>query len=127
MLAVFKSATTYLSSVYYPTSSLVLNQVFLMATKLNDFEFESEIFQQIGNTIKEKLLKYFKSIPPVFSCVAALNPMLNVSGVETLIESIAFAFHLTDNDSNFVTNQQAYFNKYFREMFYVYLNKYGVE
>ena len=52
LLEVYKKATTYLSGVYYPTSNLVLNQVFLMATKLNEFEYGSEIFQEIGIAMK---------------------------------------------------------------------------
>ena len=54
----------------------------------------------------EKVLKYFDEIPLVFTCVAALNPTLNVGGVETLIESIAFSFNLQEGNHFFVTNQQ---------------------
>ena len=75
--------------------------------------------------MKEKLFKYFKVIPPVFTCAAALKSMLNVGGFETLIEQIAFAFNLTENDPHFVQNQQNNFNKCFREMFDIYLTKYG--
>lgn len=98
LLGVFKNATTYLSGVYYPTSPLVLNQIFMLASKLNDFEFEGEELKNVGEKIKEKLLKYFKEIPPVFTCAAALNPCLNVGGVETLIEQIAFSFNPTEDD-----------------------------
>ena len=42
-----------------------------------------------------KLLKYFDEIPLVFTCAAALNPTLNVGGVETLIKQIAYCFNLT--------------------------------
>ena len=124
LLAVFKNATTFLSGVYYPTSPLVLHQNFLLANKLGDFEYENETFQLVGQTMKIKLLKYFKEIPPIFTCAAALNPTLNVSGVETMIEQIAFASNLPEEDPHFVKNQQKYFNKCFHDMFDVYLTKY---
>ena len=44
LLGVFKNATTFLSGVYYPTSNLVLNQIYLLATKLNEFEYEMKLF-----------------------------------------------------------------------------------
>ena len=44
LLTIFKNATIYTSGVYYPISSLALNQVYLLATKLADFEFESQVF-----------------------------------------------------------------------------------
>ena len=101
LLTVFKNATTLLSGIYYPTSPLVINQVYFMAQKIHDFEYEGEIFQQVGATMAEKLLKYFDEIPPVFTCAAALNPVLNVCGVETLIESIAFSFNLQEGNPFF--------------------------
>src|SRR3990170_6967177 len=36
-LKVFKEATTLLSGIYYPTSHLVLNQIFMMCEKINEF------------------------------------------------------------------------------------------
>jgi hypothetical protein len=125
LLGVFKNATTYLSGVYYPTSPLVLNQIYYLANKISDFEYEGPLFKLVGETMKDKLLKYFKELPPVFTCAAALNPVVNVGGVETLIEQIAFSFKLTEDDPNFILNQQNYFNKCFRDMFDVYLTKYG--
>ena len=124
MLEVFKTATTLLSGIYYPTSPLVLNQVYLMAQKIQDFEYEGSIFEQVGKAMAEKLLKYFDKIPLFFTCVAALNPTLSVGGVETLIESIAFAFNLTEGNPNFVTIQQKQFKDCFEKMFDIYATKY---
>jgi len=49
--------------------------------------------------------------------------MLNVGGVETSIKQIAFAFNLAEDDPDFVQN---HFNKCFRDMFDIYLTKYGL-
>ncbi|GJU88574.1 zinc finger BED domain-containing protein RICESLEEPER 2-like protein [Tanacetum coccineum] len=61
LLEVFNNATKILSGVYYPTSPLVLQQIFFMTTKLSEYELEG----------------------------AALNPCFNVHAAEFLIESIS--------------------------------------
>ena len=106
-----------LSSIYYPASPLIVNQVYLMAQKINDFEYEGELFQQVGAKMTKKLLKYFKEILPVFTYAATLNPTLNVGGVETLIEQIPYSFNLTEGNPYFVENQQNNFKNCFQNMF----------
>ena len=81
MLSVFKNATTYLSGVYYPTSCLVLNQLYLMCDKLNDYETRGIMYESMVTPMKLKFIKYFKDMPPVITCAAALNPTLNVGGL----------------------------------------------
>ncbi|GJV86026.1 zinc finger BED domain-containing protein RICESLEEPER 2-like protein [Tanacetum coccineum] len=75
--------------------------------------------------IKEKLIKYFKELPLVITCVAALNPILNRGRVETLINNIAYDLGLTNDDDTYVSRQVARFNAAFDNMFQVYLNKFG--
>ena len=81
MLDVFKKATTFLSGVYYPTSCLVLNQIFLMCAKINEFEMRSTMFANMMKPMKAKLKKYFQEMPPIITCSAALNPALNIGGL----------------------------------------------
>ena len=40
LLEVFQNATVILSGVYYPTSPLVLQQIFFISCKLSDLELE---------------------------------------------------------------------------------------
>ena len=54
LLYVFRNATTILSGVYYPTSSLVLKQLYLMCSKLNDFEYKCEVYELMIIPMKEK-------------------------------------------------------------------------
>ncbi|GJS73749.1 zinc finger BED domain-containing protein RICESLEEPER 2-like protein [Tanacetum coccineum] len=122
LLDVFKTATTLLSGVYYPTSCLVLSQLYLITGKLNDFGMR---FPNMVGPMKEKLIKYFKELPPVITCSAALNTILNRGGVETLINNIAYDLGLSDTDNHYVSRQVARFNAAFDDMFQVYLNKYG--
>ncbi|GJV82442.1 zinc finger BED domain-containing protein RICESLEEPER 2-like protein [Tanacetum coccineum] len=122
LLDVFKNATTLLSIVYYPTSCLVLSQLYLMTRKLNEFGMK---FPNLTGPIKKKLIKYFKELLPVMICATALNLILNRFGDETIINNIAYDLGLTDEEDTFVSRQVASFNAAFDNIFQVYLNKYG--
>ncbi|GJX81624.1 zinc finger BED domain-containing protein RICESLEEPER 2-like protein [Tanacetum coccineum] len=74
LLAVFQNATVVLSGVYYPTSPLVLQQIFFISCKLSDLELEGGCCQVWLNRLKRKLRKYFENMPPIITCAAALNP-----------------------------------------------------
>ncbi|GKA25041.1 zinc finger BED domain-containing protein RICESLEEPER 2-like protein [Tanacetum coccineum] len=122
MLGVFKNATTLLSGVYYPTSWLVLSQLYLMTGKSNEYGMR---FANMVGPMKEKLIKYFKEFPLVITCAVALNPILNRGGVETLINNITYCLGLTEDDDTYVSRQIARFNATFDNMFQVYLHKYS--
>ncbi|KAJ0908036.1 putative ribonuclease H-like superfamily, hAT-like transposase, RNase-H [Helianthus annuus] len=87
-LKVFKTSTTLISGVYYPTSSKVLSELYLMTTNFKKFENSSDMLRNMMKPMIEKFKKYFLDLPPVFLCSAALNPIFNVPGVEALIEEI---------------------------------------
>ncbi|GJR75230.1 hypothetical protein Tco_0087595 [Tanacetum coccineum] len=72
----------------------------------------------------EEVDSLFLESPPVITCAAALNPILDRSGVETLIMTIAYDLGLTDDDTTDVSRQIARFNEAFNIMFQVYSNKY---
>lgn len=61
----FKNATTWLSGVYYSTSPLVLNQLFILACKISAYEDKRD-WGNLMASMKKKLLKYFKDIPFLF-------------------------------------------------------------
>ena len=124
MLKVFKQSTTFLSGVYYPTSCLLLNELCLMAQQLDRFEQKNEVFILITQPMRAKLVKYFKEMPPIFTCAAAVNPCYNVTGVEGLIKKISIALGL-HKDKNYIQNQINSFNNYFASLFDIYAVKYG--
>ena len=74
--------------------------------------------------MRAKLVKYFKEMPPIFSCVAAVNLCYNVTGVEGLIKKISIALGL-HKDKNYIQNQINSFNNYFASLFDIYAVKYG--
>ena len=126
LLQVFKHATTLLSGVYYPTSHSVLNQIFLISEKLNEFEFVDDgQYEKMVFAMKAKLKKYFKEMPPIFVCAAALNPTLNVSGVELFIEKISYNLGLYDDDVSIGDRLKADFNRQFHALFLYYNEKFG--
>ncbi|GJY05485.1 zinc finger BED domain-containing protein RICESLEEPER 2-like protein [Tanacetum coccineum] len=98
LLEVFHNATKILSRVYYPTSLLVLQQIFFMSNKLTEYELNGGIFLSMVKPMKEKLKKYFQKISPIITCAAALNLCFNVHGVELLIESISTDLKFFDDD-----------------------------
>jgi hypothetical protein len=125
LLKVFKNATTLLSGVYYPTSYLVINQIWLICETLGEYEYEGVIFEKMIEAMKKKLKKYFEEVPLVFTCAAALNPLVNVSGVEVLLEKITADLGLYNDDPMFEMREKDRFNTHFKTLFMVYFQKYG--
>ncbi|GJX66658.1 zinc finger BED domain-containing protein RICESLEEPER 2-like protein [Tanacetum coccineum] len=123
LLEVFNNATKILSGVYYPTSPLVLQQIFFMSNKLTEYELNGGIFPSMVKPMKEKLKKYFQKMPPIITCVAALNPCFNVNGVELLIESISTDLEFFDD--SYATKAKKYFNDSLEGLYNIYYAKYG--
>ncbi|PWA81589.1 squalene synthase [Artemisia annua] len=126
LLKVFKTATTMLSGVYYPTSHSVLNQIYVLCRKLGTYEYDGPLFTNMVVPMKEKLKKYFQEIPPVITCAAAINPCFNNSGVEYLIEKIAMDLDL-DKEVFYIANAQESFKNNFKRLYDVYFQKYGAK
>ncbi|GJY93084.1 zinc finger BED domain-containing protein RICESLEEPER 2-like protein [Tanacetum coccineum] len=112
LLEVFQNATVILSGVYYPTSPLVLQQIFFISCKLSDLELEGGLLSCMVKPMKKKLRKYFENMPPIITCSAALNPCFNVSGVDYLIENISR--DLEFQDDGFATRSLDWFHESFQ-------------
>jgi hypothetical protein len=125
LLEVFKTSTECLSGVYYTTSPLVLQQLWLMCENLKEFGYQGHIFESMTIPMKDKFKKYFADLPPVICCAAALNPLINVTGVETLIENICDDLDMYEQDVMYSRNAKRDFNTQFQNLFDHYLTKYG--
>ncbi|GJZ51172.1 zinc finger BED domain-containing protein RICESLEEPER 2-like protein [Tanacetum coccineum] len=123
LLEVFQNATVILSGVYYPTSPLVLQQIFFISCKLSDLELEGGLLSCMVKPMKKKLRKYFENMPPIITCSAALNPCFNVSGVDYLIENISR--DLEFQDDGFATRSLDWFHESFQGLYNMYYTKYG--
>ncbi|GJW30076.1 zinc finger BED domain-containing protein RICESLEEPER 2-like protein [Tanacetum coccineum] len=123
LLEVFNNATEILSGVYYPTSPLVLQQIFFMSTVLSEYELEGGILSSMIKPMKKKLRKYFQHMPPIITCSAALNPCFNVNGVDYLIESISTDLEFFDD--GFASKSKSYFKESLEGLYNLYYAKYG--
>ncbi|GJR76709.1 zinc finger BED domain-containing protein RICESLEEPER 2-like protein [Tanacetum coccineum] len=123
LLEVFNTATEILSGVYYPTSPLVLQQIFFMSTVLSEYELEGGILSSMIKPMKKKLRKYFQHMPPIITCAAALNPCFNVNGVDFLIESISTDLEFFDD--TFASKSKSYFKESLEGLYNLYYAKYG--
>lgn len=87
------------------------------------------MFRKMVKVIKKKFIKYFGSLPLVFACSAALNPYLNVGGVELLItritENLDLSFGLDGHDPDYLESRIFKFNDNFKKLFGIYATKYG--
>ncbi|GJZ64399.1 zinc finger BED domain-containing protein RICESLEEPER 2-like protein [Tanacetum coccineum] len=115
LLEVFNNATKFLSGVYYPTSPLILQQIFFMTTKLSEYELEGGIFATMVKPMKEKLKKYFERMSPIITCAAAINPCFNVHGLEFLIESISTDLEFFDD--SYASKAKKWFNDSLKDFF----------
>nr|GEU83014.1 hypothetical protein [Tanacetum cinerariifolium] len=109
LLEVFNIAMKILSGVYYPTSPLVLQQVFFMSTVLSECELEGGILSSMIKPMKKKLRKYFQHMTSIITCAAALNSCFNVNGVNFLIESISLDLEFFD--VGFTSKSKSYFKE----------------
>ena len=87
-----------LSGTYYPTSPLVLQNIVFMSSAIDDFSIKSNMFMELTTVVKFKLQKYLMKLPTVFTCAAALNPCVNVIGVDTLIDEINVNLRLYEDN-----------------------------
>ncbi|KAJ9553532.1 hypothetical protein OSB04_017577 [Centaurea solstitialis] len=123
LLTDFKTATKLLSGVYYPTSPLVLNQLYILSSKIYYYQSD-ENFRHVVRPMKVKFLKYFDEIPFAFLCAAVLNPYLNMTGVEVLIARICFALGLdTTTSTTYSNNLVQQFKTDFLQLFDIYRQK----
>ena len=123
-LDVFKKSTTALSGVYYPTSCLVLYELYLMTLNIKNYE-NKKFYMEMIPAMKEKFKKYFLELPSIFTVAAALNPFYNVTGVECLIQEIFDNLDIHLDTPNHATDAKTKFNHDFQRLFDVYHIRYG--
>jgi len=97
-----------------------------MTEKLSQYELSTNsMFYDMCTVMKLKFLKYFRELPLVFTCGAALNPTINVGGVGVLMGKNASNLGLSEFEAHFVENENFKFNDTFQKLFHHYVTKYG--
>lgn len=93
--------------------------------KIENYEFlPNSMFTNMVLAMKTKFFKYFQEMTLVFTCAAALNPTINVGGVNVLMRQIAKNLGLNQLEPHFVQNQNFKFNYSFKKVFHHYATKY---
>ena len=112
-LELFYDSTVALSSVYYPTSPLILHHIIEIASHLNAYENDN-LLRNVVVPMKDKYLKYQREIPILYSIAFILDPRAKLRGFNNVLMLLA---KLTDTDySAYFTEVRAelatMFNKY---------------
>ena len=79
-LELFYDSTIVLSGVYYPTNSLILHHILEIAGHLHDYEHDNNL-DGVVVPMKAKFLKYYKSIPLLYSFAFVLDPRAKLRGL----------------------------------------------
>ncbi|GKA95131.1 zinc finger BED domain-containing protein RICESLEEPER 2-like protein [Tanacetum coccineum] len=118
ILKVFHSSTVRLSNAKSPSAPLLLGECLLISDMLKKYK-QDPFWQPVITKLQSVLLKYYKTIPPVFLCATALNPKIGVKGVENILEDIEANLGLSDymNDNTFAEVNIAKFRSALQEVF----------
>ncbi|GJY87846.1 zinc finger BED domain-containing protein RICESLEEPER 2-like protein [Tanacetum coccineum] len=118
ILKVFHSSTVRLSNAKSPSAPLLLGECLLISDMLKKYK-QDPFWQPVITKLQSVLLKYYKTIPPVFLCATALNPKIGVKGVENILEDIEANLGLSDdmNDNTFAKVSIAKFRSALQEVF----------
>ena len=84
-LELFYDSTVILSGVYYPTSHLILHHILEIAGHLHDYEHDNNLAVVVV-PMKAKFLKYWKTIPLLYSFAFVLDPRAKIRGFQNVLE-----------------------------------------
>ncbi|GJX62903.1 zinc finger BED domain-containing protein RICESLEEPER 2-like protein [Tanacetum coccineum] len=118
ILKVFHSSTVRLSNAKSPSTPLLLGECLLISDMFRKYK-QDPFWKPAITKLQSMFLKYYKTIPPVFPCAAALNPKIGIKGVENILEDIGANLGLSNNmsDSTFAKVSIAKFNSALKEVF----------
>jgi hypothetical protein len=114
----FYVATNVLSGVYYPTSCLVIDYIWLIAESFAKHRSDSLLCTVVA-PMELKFLKYFDNISHIYCFATILDPRKKLDGLQTALEGIGDLLDMDYSDA---------FNHVKDELFRVfgfYYNKYG--
>jgi hypothetical protein len=97
-LMTFYAVTNVLSGVYYPTTCLVIDYIWLMAESFSKFRSDS-LVNTIVAPMEVKFLKYFEQISHVYCFVTIFDPRKKLDGLQTALEGIGDALDMDFADA----------------------------
>jgi hypothetical protein len=87
-LGLFYLSIVALSSVYYPTSPLMMHAIIEIIDYLNQFENDDKP-REVVVPMKSKFLKYWGTIPLLYSCAFILDPRAKLNGFTKVIQCMS--------------------------------------
>ncbi|KAK1272218.1 hypothetical protein QJS04_geneDACA020942 [Acorus gramineus] len=87
-LSIFYDASIACSGVYYPTSNLILRQLFNISCAFKEYR-DYSILQQSIILMEQKFKKYFEDIPMLFCLAAVMDITIKLDTVKTIISRIS--------------------------------------
>jgi hypothetical protein len=87
-LVLFYISTISLSGVYYPTSPLMMHAIIDIADHLNQFE-NGDMLRKVVVPMKTKFIKYWGSIPLLYSYAFILDPRAKLHGFTKALQIIS--------------------------------------
>jgi hypothetical protein len=83
-IELFYDSTIALSSVYYPTSSLMLHHILEIVAHLHEYE-KDELLRPAVVTMKDKFLKYWIKIPMLYAFAFVLDPRAKMKCLHNIL------------------------------------------
>jgi hypothetical protein len=90
----FYDSTIILSSVYYPTSPLILHHILEIASHLNNYENDRDL-RNVVTPMKDNFLQYWCDIPMLYAFAFILDPRAKMKGFSNVLRLLS---HLNCND-----------------------------
>jgi hypothetical protein len=94
----FYAATNVLSGVYYPTTCLVIDYIWLMAESFSKFRSDN-LLNTIVAPMEVKFLKYFEQISHVYCFATIFYPHKKLDGLQIALEGIGDALDMDFSDA----------------------------
>ncbi|KAK1257875.1 hypothetical protein QJS04_geneDACA014286 [Acorus gramineus] len=116
-LSIFYDASIACSGVYYPTSNLILRQLFNISCAFKEYR-DYSILQQSIILMEQKFKKYFEDIPMLFCLAAVMDITIKLDTVKTIIsrisDNVRFPMVISGEDVEFALTEmyKKYENKY---------------
>ncbi|XP_026459303.1 zinc finger BED domain-containing protein RICESLEEPER 2-like [Papaver somniferum] len=113
LLEVFYDAIKILADVYYPTSSIALNQLYNISNTFVECRRYST-YATIFAKMEQRFKTYCEHIPPIFLLSSVMDPRKKLLGTEALIEGISekLNIHLHNTSDSIKSMLSTLYNSY---------------
>ena len=105
------------SVVYTPTYCIALRYICNISDLFKKYRDNHFFFSEICEKMETKFLKYWKTIPPLFSLAACMDPRVKVEGVENILNYIACCMNQPHEPEGRIYEQLNNLYKYYQNKY----------